>query len=162
MTNAEIMANFWRRAADWPVPGTDRVSDLPRGTGWSRYVNWNQFTLTKLAPVVVVKVTYRVCVPVGTGDAVTAGVVAQVCQPPVPLTSIVANGVAVSEPILNWIVPISVPESAEAIRAAICGYPLARLTPVYSSQLPLPIHPTLLPPPVSEVACVATPVLAAA
>src|ERR1700733_6462486 len=84
------------------------------GIGWSRYVNWSQFTLTKLAPVVVVKVTYRVCVPVGTGDAVTAGVVAQVCQPPVPFTSMIANGVAVSEPILNWIVPISVPESADA------------------------------------------------
>src|ERR1700733_6462485 len=29
MTNAEIMANFWRGAPDWPVPGTVRVSDPP-------------------------------------------------------------------------------------------------------------------------------------
>jgi hypothetical protein len=48
------------------------------------------------------------------------------------------------------------------MRASICGYPLPKFTPVYSSQLPLPSQPTLLPPPVSEVACVATPLLAAA
>jgi hypothetical protein len=34
-------------------------------------VNWNQFTLTKLPPVLVVKVTYRVWLPDGTGEAVT-------------------------------------------------------------------------------------------
>jgi hypothetical protein len=66
---------------------------VAKGRGPSgRRLNWNQFTFTKLAPVLVVKVTYMVCVPLGTGAAVTAGLVAQVCQPPVPFTSTVANG----------------------------------------------------------------------
>jgi len=41
-------------------------------------VNWNQLTLTKLAPVLVVNVTHRACVPLGTGESVSSGVVAQV------------------------------------------------------------------------------------
>jgi hypothetical protein len=50
--------------------------------------------------VLVLKVTYRVCVPLGTGAAVVV-LVTQSCQPPVPLTVIVANGVAVSHDILT-------------------------------------------------------------
>ena len=77
-------------------------------------MNWNQFTLTKLPPVLVVKVTYSVWLPEGIGEAVTGVLEAHVCQPPVPFTAMVANGVAVSEPSRNWIVPMPLPATAEA------------------------------------------------
>ena len=48
----------------------------------------------KFASGLVAKDTYSVCVPVGAGESVAGVLVAQSCQPPVPLTSIVANAVA--------------------------------------------------------------------
>src|SRR5271156_549776 len=122
----------------------------------------HQLTLTKFAPVLVANDTYSVCVPVGAGELSAGEEVTQVCQPPVLFTVMVATGLAVRARNSNEIVPISVPDTAEARRASVCGYPLAKLTPVYSSQLPLPIQPTLSPPPASLVAWVATPLLAAA
>ena len=92
------------------------------------------------------------CVPLGIGLAVAVPVT-QVCQPPVPLTFTVANGVTVSESRRNCTVRMLVPVSAEAMRACtLPDSPLPKLTPVYSSQLAELIQPTSLPPPASAVA----------
>jgi hypothetical protein len=71
--------------------------------------------LTKSPLVLFVKVTYRVWMPKGEGLAEVLAV-SQFCQPPVLLTWMVTNGVAVREPVRGGMVPRLAPDAAEARR----------------------------------------------